>query len=653
MRKLLAGAAVVVAAVLAVSGPAGAVADSGIEIVSADASGYPTVSAVVATPGALAGEAFAADAFEVLEAGIPVPAAVERIPTDDLEVMLVLDTSGSMAGAPIESEKAAAGEFVSLLPAEVSVGVVAYGSTPVLIAAPSTDRQAVTASIAPLQAGTDTALYDAVIFAAGQFTPAAERRSIVLLTDGEDNVSVASVDAALAAAAGVPINVIELVTERTDRPTLEQLAAAAGGLVSSATDPAALTDLYRQAAGTVANQYRVTYTSSANGPVELTVRAAAADRVVSASTTVELPGQVVVASTTPPTTTPPTTTPPTTAPASIAPPTPPTQVPVRAAAATPDQPNGSRLGLLLGGAAVYAALLVITAVILSGDRRRRDVRTGLGLESARAAGTSVTKLKDRTAAGVDRFLERRDRSRSVASSLEAAGISLRPGEFIVLVLAATAAGGLLTLTLFGLIGLLATLVIAPLIARTVLTRRAAHRRARFAEQLADNLQLLTSSLKSGYGLFAALDSVAQEAEEPSRDEFRRVLLEIRVGRDASEALDAMAARMASKDFEWVVGAIDINREVGGDLALTLDNVAETIRERQNLARHVSALTAEGRLSTYILIALPVFVALAMSAINPGYLEPLFSGIGPVLLGVGAGMLLAGWLWMKRLIRVEF
>ena len=294
MRKLLAGAAVVVAAVLAVSGPAGAVADSGIEIVSADASGYPTVSAVVATPGALAGEAFTADAFEVLEAGIPVPAAVERIPTDDLEVMLVLDTSGSMAGAPIESEKAAASEFVSLLPAEVSVGVVAYGSTPVLIAAPSTDRQAVTASIAPLQAGTDTALYDAVIFAAGQFTPAAERRSIVLLTDGEDNVSVASVDAALAAAAGVPIHVIELVTERTDRPTLEQLAAAAGGLVSSATDPAALTDLYRQAAGTVANQYRVTYTSSANGPVELTVRAAAADRVVSANTTVELPGQAVV-----------------------------------------------------------------------------------------------------------------------------------------------------------------------------------------------------------------------------------------------------------------------------------------------------------------------------------------------------------------------
>ena len=241
----------------------------------------------------------------------------------------------------------------------------------------------------------------------------------------------------------------------------------------------------------------------------------------------------------------------------------------------------------------------------------------------------------------------------MATALEAAGISLRPGEFIVLVLSATTIGALLALTLFGPLGLLATIVLVPFVAKAVLNRRAARRRAKFAELLPDNLQLLTSSLKSGYGLLPALDNVAQEAEEPARSEFRRVLLEIRVGRDPSDALNALAARMASKDFEWVVGAIDINREIGGDLALTLDNVAETIRERQRLARHVSALTAEGRLSAYILIGLPVFLALAMSVINPGYLEPLFSGVGLVMVGVGAGMLLAGWLWMKRLIRVEF
>ena len=105
-------------------------------------------------------------------------------------------------------------------------------STPTLVAAPSTDRQAVSAAIAPLAADTDTALYDAVIFAAGQFTPDAERRAIVLLTDGEDNVSVASLDAAAAAAAELPVHVIELVTDRSDRPALDRLAAAGGGGVS-------------------------------------------------------------------------------------------------------------------------------------------------------------------------------------------------------------------------------------------------------------------------------------------------------------------------------------------------------------------------------------------------------------------------------------
>ena len=117
-----------------------------------------------------------------------------------------------------------------------------------------------------------------MIFAAGQFTPEAERRAIVLLSDGEDNVSVASLEAATAAAAEIPVHVIELVTDRSDRPTLDQLAAAGGGVVSSANDPTALSELYRQAAGTLANQYRITYPSSGSGPVELTVRVNTARR---------------------------------------------------------------------------------------------------------------------------------------------------------------------------------------------------------------------------------------------------------------------------------------------------------------------------------------------------------------------------------------
>jgi tight adherence protein B len=644
MRKCLAGVATVVAGVLALAGAAQAASAGGLEIISADAAAYPTVSAVVATPPDVAA---GAEAFEVLEAGSPVAATVERLPTADLEVMLLLDTSGSMAGAPLESEKAAANEFLSVLPPEVRAGVVAYGTTPTLLAAPTTDRQATGAAISTLVADTDTALYDAVIFAGDQFTPDADRRALVLLTDGEDNVSHATIDEAEAVAAGLPVHVIELLTDRSDRPALDRLAAPGGGTVTTATDPAALSDLYRHAAGTVANQYRVSYTSGGSGPVDLTVRVRTGEAALTASTTIGLPAASPAPTTTPPA--------PTTAPQ------PPPTAPATPAAAAPGvrplvdeapRDTGSNVGLLVGAGAIFVSMLLTAAVLLRRDGGRRAIRSGLGLERARAAGTGIVKLKERTTTGVDRFLERRGRSRSASGALEAAGISLRPGEFVMLVLTATAVGGLAMLALFGALGLLATMVLGPLTAKVVLGRRCSGRRAKFAEQLAGNLQLLTSSLKSGYGLLPALDNVAQEAEEPSKSEFRRALLEIRVGRDVSEALAALGTRMASKDFEWVVGAIDINREVGGDLALTLDNVAETIRERQRLARHVNALTAEGRLSAYVLTGLPVFAGLAMSAINPGYLEPLFSGVGVVLLAVGSGMLLTGWVWMKRLIRVE-
>ena len=170
---------------------------------------------------------------------------------------------------------------------------------------------------------------------------------------------------------------------------------------------------------------------------------------------------------------------------------------------------------------------------------------------------------------------------------------------------------------------------------------------------ADNIQVLTGGLKAGHGLLASLDNVASEAPEPSGAEFRRVLLEVRVGRDLTEALTALAHRLDSTDFEWVVGAIDINREIGGDLAETLDHVAETIRERGWVARQVQALTAEGRLSVYLLTGIPVFLAFALSLITPDYLTPLSSGAGLAAVGVGAGLLVVGWIWMMRLIRIDF
>ncbi|HEX6421801.1 MAG TPA: type II secretion system F family protein, partial [Acidimicrobiales bacterium] len=112
-------------------------------------------------------------------------------------------------------------------------------------------------------------------------------------------------------------------------------------------------------------------------------------------------------------------------------------------------------------------------------------------------------------------------------------------------------------------------------------------------------------------------------------------------------------RMRSDDFDWVVGAIEINREVGGDLAAILDNVAETIRERQRLNRQVRALTAEGRISGWVLTALPPVLAAAMSVVNPDYLGRLGSGVGLVVVIGAAGLLAVGWVWMRALTRSTF
>ncbi len=125
-----------------------------------------------------------------------------------------------------------------------------------------------------------------------------------------------------------------------------------------------------------------------------------------------------------------------------------------------------------------------------------------------------------------------------------------------------------------------------------------------------------------------------------------------IGRDPSAALAAVSSRMSSRDFEWVVSAININREVGGDLATILETVAETVRERQQLARQVRTLTAEGRLSAYILVGLPFVLAALLAVINPGYFTPLKSSPGPLLIVLGLVLLLVGTMWMRRLVKTH-
>jgi len=183
-----------------------------------------------------------------------------------------------------------------------------------------------------------------------------------------------------------------------------------------------------------------------------------------------------------------------------------------------------------------------------------------------------------------------------------------------------------------------------------LNMRVKRRRRAFAAQLPDLMGSIASALRAGYALSQALDAVARNAESPGREELSRVVTEIRLGRSPSDALAGVAARTASSDFAWAVTAMEIHRDVGGDLGVILDTVAQTARERLHVAREVHALTAEGRVSAAVLTALPPLLVVALVTLSPGYLEPLSDGPGPALLAVAALMLALGWWWMRRLVR---
>ncbi len=316
--------------------------------------------------------------------------------------------------------------------------------------------------------------------------------------------------------------------------------------------------------------------------------------------------------------------------------------------------NLAGLSQIAAAAVVACALAVLVgvfAVLAPGPStlplaRRRPATVG-GPSRLTRSTTLATDV-------IDRLIRRRADVEVHTAMLERAGVKIRLQDFVLLVIAgslvAGAAGFLLTGPLLGL--LLAIAV--PVLARVVLNVLAGRRRSAFADQLDDSLQLLASSLRAGHSLLQAIASVAREAEEPTKDEFARILNETRVGRELRIALDETAARMASDDFVWVTQAIAINREVGGNLAEVLDGVGHTIRERNQIRGQVKALSAEGKLSAYVLMALPIGVVLFLSMANPDYIGKLVESLaGYVMVGVCVVLMIVGALWLRKVVSFKF
>jgi tight adherence protein B len=245
-------------------------------------------------------------------------------------------------------------------------------------------------------------------------------------------------------------------------------------------------------------------------------------------------------------------------------------------------------------------------------------------------------------------------SSSLEARLEQAGFPLKGGEFVVATVAAFFGGGLLAMLLTQpLPVVLVVSLLAGGIPYGMLRLSLRRREAKLRGQLPDVLTVMASSLRAGHSFLQALDTVAKEIDEPAATEFNRVVAEIRLGRPAEDALASMGDRIGSEDFKWAVLAINIQREVGGNLAEILDTVADTIRERDKIRRDVDTLTTEGRLSAYVLIAMPFVIALYMTLVNPEYIALLFTtSIGIFLTIAASCLMVAGIVWMRKIIDID-
>lgn len=316
--------------------------------------------------------------------------------------------------------------------------------------------------------------------------------------------------------------------------------------------------------------------------------------------------------------------------------------------------SGSSWMLVLGAAALFGALALGLGMLMAPRVRRRRLAAEMNGTASQSTRAQMSSFGTRATELAQRGLAKHDREQVVAGALERAGIDLSAGEFVLIAAVASLFGLLLGALMAGPFGALLFGGGAAAGFAMFVSVKSKRRQAAFAELLPDSLTLISGSLRAGHSLPQALDALVQETDGPIHDEFRRALFEIQLGHSIGDALRSVGTRVRSEDFDWVVQAIEIQREVGGDLAAVLDNVAATIRDRTRVKRQIQGLTAEGRFSALVLLALPFFVLFFLMFMNPDYLRSLTdTAVGMAVLASAGALMLVGAIWLKRITRLVY
>jgi len=541
--------------------------------------------------------------------------------------VLLIDASNSMEGAPIAGAMAAARAFLAERKDDLPVSVVVFGPDDTVLAEFTTDGEELTAAVAqapPLAEGTH--IYDALINVADQAKDEGlERTTVVLLSDGTDVGSAAGRAEALEALdeANVRVFSVGLKSKQYDPATLQAVAQRTGGRYAESSSPAALEPIFEEIGQQLSSEYEVTYRSVLPPEREAMVKASVVGFTPATATYT----------------------------------TPALDVTPRGTfeQSWTDEVIVSPYLMVFIVIAVLA--LIAFAVLTILEARRRSLKRRMSMyvtvpseEESRARRAEVSALL------ASRAQQRIGRLRSwqrFESDVELIGLTISPLALLFWTIVAGIVASLVAaIVLQSLWGLLIGLL-APFVTRAYVSRKVKKVKDAFEEQLADNLDVLSGAMRTGHSVMGALAVMVESADEPSKREFRRVLQDEQLGVPLDDALMVMARRMGSYDAEQVAMVMRLQREAGGNTAEVLDRVAETIRGRQEIRRLVQVLTAQARISRWILTSLPIFLLLVLSFTGGDYLDPLLHNtLGQFMLVLGAVLVFIGSFWIKKIAEVD-
>ena len=312
--------------------------------------------------------------------------------------------------------------------------------------------------------------------------------------------------------------------------------------------------------------------------------------------------------------------------------------------------------ILLGGGALILLLLIVGVIVsITSERSLVEERLGRFLEDekrepdAEAGGSLVTEWLNRRVA-------KSSLGDRVARELARADLKFKVAEYFALIFMATVITGFVAWMLQpNVVSAAIGAVIGFFLPRFYVKRQQAVRLQKFSDQLGDMLNLMVNGLRAGYSTMQAMEAVSKELPTPICDEFHRVVQEMQIGIPMEKALDNLLRRIPSEDLDFVVTAVNVQREVGGNLSEILDTISFTIRERVRIKGEIRVMTANVRTSATVLSMIPLFLTIALWFISPEYIGSFFSQgafCGWLAVGTIVGMIVAGYLVMMKIADIE-